>query len=921
MFYSYEVLTSRKYGVATVWLVATLGSKSTLKKVNRRAILDVDIPKACETVIQPEAPMALRLQSNLLYGVSRVYSQQCGYVLVDAQTAQNSMRALLRVIKTAELDPEVGRASGGPVGDIGGFVVGDDGLGTSRQDTGSIFAQGEDDGFLPEADFGFDAEGNLLEYDAGARAPRAPVAPMLPTGPGSDTVASARARQEHEEGQRAKAGLGQAADDDFVMSPNDDYGNLPVGEAFPTAMGQVQRPGIARSSSAPPADGDASDTAGAPLRRKRKAPKVIQMDQTMELRNGDLARWNTEYLQNMAEASKLKLYHKAPAIAKRNADFWVLGRGIGNIGSGLGHSGLKTPLDLFCGPRLLELLTGVSQSAAGQKHGREDEEDHRTDDSGRRVRPREEDGDQVGRGDVGMLDDDMPMLDDGIELGRDAPSALDDMSSAMPWNISASRRGSSVPRTGASGLAASAGGLSSIGGPPGSLSRRGSRLVSASPLLGRSRPSGLEELRSTDLPELEDEGLLGGPSQPDDVAQDQARLGDFELHGPGAQIDTQTAAQSQWTRQALDNESLNFLGFIETGIEEVSKLVERDAFGEQGEPSNAVSFEELLPRASNSRIVAAQALLHTLALATKNLIRVEQQEAFGRITIQMVQTLTRDGDMAAEYDTHPWQEKMARTLTHGIQERFDWFGVKWKGEGMVSRAHDHLQTLPSQDLYFLSLQSKAATGEFYNGALMPVVTTIRGIDISPNMVDAYNARARASNFSQLQMSAAVGDLFATPPSPALSGPEYADFDIAAVGLGFHHFEDSALAVKRLAERLKVGTGVLVILDFLPHNQDNNNNGGPDGGVPEAMRHTIKHDGFDKEGMRKLFEAAGFEDFGYEILMEPVTLKSHGEERVRRVFIAKGRRKPTVWARLTQWVGSTQDGVAEQVQRSLGRPGA
>ena len=47
-------------------LVATLGSKSNLKKINRKAILDVDVPKACETILAPEAPMALRLQSNLL---------------------------------------------------------------------------------------------------------------------------------------------------------------------------------------------------------------------------------------------------------------------------------------------------------------------------------------------------------------------------------------------------------------------------------------------------------------------------------------------------------------------------------------------------------------------------------------------------------------------------------------------------------------------------------------------------------------------------------------------------------------------------------------------------------------------------------------------------------------------------------------
>jgi hypothetical protein len=47
-------------------LVATLGAKSTTLKVNRKQILSVDVKKACETIIQPEAPMALRLQSSLL---------------------------------------------------------------------------------------------------------------------------------------------------------------------------------------------------------------------------------------------------------------------------------------------------------------------------------------------------------------------------------------------------------------------------------------------------------------------------------------------------------------------------------------------------------------------------------------------------------------------------------------------------------------------------------------------------------------------------------------------------------------------------------------------------------------------------------------------------------------------------------------
>ena len=54
------------------------------------------------------------------------------------------------------------------------------------------------------------------------------------------------------------------------------------------------------------------------------------------------------------------------------------------------------------------------------------------------------------------------------------------------------------------------------------------------------------------------------------------------------------------------------------------------------------------------------------------------------------------------------------------------------------------------------------------------------------------------------------------PTPAsFTAPEFSGFDVAAVGLGFHHFDDPALAAQRLAGRLKTG-GVLVILDFFTH---------------------------------------------------------------------------------------------------------
>jgi SAM-dependent methyltransferase len=97
----------------------------------------------------------------------------------------------------------------------------------------------------------------------------------------------------------------------------------------------------------------------------------------------------------------------------------------------------------------------------------------------------------------------------------------------------------------------------------------------------------------------------------------------------------------------------------------------------------------------------------------------------------------------------------------------------------------------------------------------PYVTKTQGIDISPNMVETYNARARDAGLSEEVVSAVVGDLFdKTNPTPSeLSGSEFFGFDLVTVGFGFHHFEDVVYAAGQLKDRLRPG-GVLVINDFL-----------------------------------------------------------------------------------------------------------
>jgi len=90
-------------------LVATVGSSAAAaRKVTRTAIEKVNLRKACEKIIEPGAPIALRVQGNLLYGVSRVYNHQARYVLSDVEKIQADMRMHARLaLKTT--DPRAGK--------------------------------------------------------------------------------------------------------------------------------------------------------------------------------------------------------------------------------------------------------------------------------------------------------------------------------------------------------------------------------------------------------------------------------------------------------------------------------------------------------------------------------------------------------------------------------------------------------------------------------------------------------------------------------------------------------------------------------------------------------------------------------------------------------------------------------------------
>ena len=453
---------------------------------------------------------------------------------------------------------------------------------------------------------------------------------------------------------------------------NDFDVDLPPAEPFPETVDPAQiAPNPLRSSVIAELE-ESSDTEMLPPPRPRaRGPKALAEDMHPELRGSHLTEWYQSYLKNMGEAATLKMHHRAPHQAKINASAWVFGIGIGEIGVDSTVAGVRNPLDMFSGHKLREALLGTEATTIGTKRKHSDEEDSEPEEE-RNVRLRDgSDEEQVGRGsgeDVMMNEDDpLALIDDtvslpsypqmpstnsfqNVEIGREAFPPLEDQSTEMPWNLHSSIHGSragSLPlqirgRGTSSGLGSfptplGMGGASSLPSKRTSLAgilqqqRRASRLASASPLFDRG---------GSEIPRAG--SALPGSDEEDDLARGiHDDDDDFQLYGPAAAVNTQTAAQSQWMRVALNQESTNFLGFVraeivtrmtasaeEQGIE-VDELAEDDA-------GKTVTFAGLLPPGEHSTLVAAQAFHHVLTLASKGLITTQQDEGSGEIEMQLV---------------------------------------------------------------------------------------------------------------------------------------------------------------------------------------------------------------------------------------------------------------------------------------------
>jgi len=184
------------------------------------------------------------------------------------------------------------------------------------------------------------------------------------------------------------------------------------------------------------------------------------------------------------------------------------------------------------------------------------------------------------------------------------------------------------------------------------------------------------------------------------------------------------------------------------------------------------------------------------------------------------------------------------------------------------------------------------------------------------MVSEFNTLAFNQGLSPSEMHAYVGNLISPSPSEEFKDEKFYDFDIAVVGLGFHHFDDPKLATERLAKRLKRG-GVLMIIDFLPHESFDGHSHGHSHGPGHqhgekkkkddddehavvmtqkemtSAQHTVSHHGFKLEDVKSMFENAGVgkEFEAVELGDGVVFARSDGQETrqdfKRSVFMARG----------------------------------
>ncbi|KAF9298461.1 hypothetical protein BGZ88_006566 [Linnemannia elongata] len=104
MFYSKEILARKDTQLGLIWLAATLGPRSGINKLSKKEVKGVNIVKSCKDISQPVEPFALRFSSNLMVGITRVYSQQYNFYYSDVSNTWMRLKRDLAAVQSENLD-------------------------------------------------------------------------------------------------------------------------------------------------------------------------------------------------------------------------------------------------------------------------------------------------------------------------------------------------------------------------------------------------------------------------------------------------------------------------------------------------------------------------------------------------------------------------------------------------------------------------------------------------------------------------------------------------------------------------------------------------------------------------------------------------------------------------------------------------
>lgn len=90
MFYS-QVILARKGPLGKIWLAAHFD-----KKLTKNQIFSTDITESVDSVLNPAAPLALRVSGHLMLGIVRIYSRKVKYLMSDCTEAMWKIKLAFR---------------------------------------------------------------------------------------------------------------------------------------------------------------------------------------------------------------------------------------------------------------------------------------------------------------------------------------------------------------------------------------------------------------------------------------------------------------------------------------------------------------------------------------------------------------------------------------------------------------------------------------------------------------------------------------------------------------------------------------------------------------------------------------------------------------------------------------------------------